>query len=465
MKNHFAIKFLAFFLVSLFFSGCEKDKNPEDTLQDVVFGISHIDPVELKSDEFDIPCPEDENGNMLIPVKADITVLNADGEEMNFNPDVFYLNGQLYSQAIKLKPGTYSVSKFLLRDIDGTIIMATPHKNSQFGPYVNKPVEFTFDVQPFEKIEVPIEVLCFQPGHHEQFGFFWFNIHQIVVKELCFFGDFCMPSIPFTQTETAYGGDTYGGSPPWYYYFDRSIEGTQKIYAGQKETDGTVVINDDNELIINLDIWSLKDGEETVKIQGFASKDDVQWGPPGGFDIKTNTLTVDLSEYVYDYYIIHLDVQKTEYYTPDFTGSLYEYVVNGIQMDMPAIFRIDVYKDGEPVPYSPFSNVELDEDGMPKQIDDQELNDDGFLAGTNQPVCVRYPVYINQSDQNFIFELYIWVPISENEFGFKLFHVFIATDMGPLINEENTEQIITDGVLDFVLGNCNYFPPDLLLEW
>ena len=412
--------------------------------------------------------PLDEQGNLLVPTIAEIVI---DGT--TYYPKVFYLNGNLYTQAIKLgvsqgSTQNYTVSKFLLRTaIDGPVVMAIPQKGSDYEAYLSRGEAVSFDitVTAFDKIEVEVEVLCYQPSEHEQFGFNWFNINQLVIKSICFFGDFCMPSIPFTQSETAYGGDIYGGTPPWYYYFDRGITEPQKIYAGQKETDGTVEIVD-NELIIDLGSWSLKDGDETVKIQGFANASDVNWGPPGGFAIKTNQLTINLSDYDYPFYIIHLDVQKTEYYTPDFTGSLYEHVVNGIQMDMPAIFRIDVYKNGEQVPFSPFSNVELDENGMPKSYDDQDLNEDGSLSGTNQPVCIKYPVHVNQTDQEFIFELYIWVPIlEEDKFDFRLFQVFSATNMGPLINEEGEEQIITDGVLDFVLGNCNYFPPDLLLEW
>ncbi len=467
--KRFAIKFLTFFLVSLFFSGCEKEKSPEDTLQDVVFGISHIDPLELKSDEFDIECPVDEHGNMLIPATADITVSNAEGEEMNFNPDVFYLNGQLYTKAIKLQPGRYSVTKFLLRDIEGTIVMATPTSDSHYAVYLNegKTIEYTFDVGEFTKTEVGAEVLCFEPANYMAFGFFWFNIHQTVIKNFCFFGDICAMYNPEYQYETAYGGNTEGGNSPWWFFYDTTTGGSQIIYAGQQPTDGTVTIND-NTLTIDLGSWSLQDVADPVKVQGFSNAPNGTpnpWTPPGQFEIKTDELVVDLSGHVYPYYIIHLDVRKETQTDHNFTGSLYEYVVNGLQMDIPAIFRIDVYKDGVEVPYSPFSNIELDAERNPRPIEEQTLNDDGFLAGTNNPVCAKYPVKLGETGQQFTFKLYILVPDDEGNFSFELFYTFTSTDKGPLINEENNEQIITDGVLDFVLGNCHYLPPDLLLEW
>lgn len=468
-----ALKLLTFFLVSLFFSGCEKDKNPDDTLQDVVFGISHVDSFALKTDDIDIPeCPEDENGNMLIPTIADIVLKNSDGDTLLFTPQVFYLNGKLYSQAIKLPPGTYTVEQFMLREeINGTIIMATPSENSGYAAYITpgRRLGFNFTVKEFEKSEVEAEVLCFEPSAHMAFGFHWYNIHQIVIKNFCFFGDICLTQDPIYQEETAYGGDTPGStSTPWWYYFAVADGNPQNIYAGQQETDGTVSYDaGSGYLDINLGSWNLQPGDETVKINGYQGAPD-NWTPPGQFQIKTNQLEVHVGNH--NYFIIHLDIEKGSpeggsYNMEAFEGSLYEHVVNGLQIDLPSIFRIDVSKNGQPVPYSPFSNVDLDTDGNPLPFEDQTLNEDGYLAGTNQPVCAKYPVRIGETDQQFTFELYLWVPGEDGKFAFELFYTFTSTDDGPLMNEDGEEQIITHGFLDFVLGDCHHLPSDLLLDW
>ena len=474
MRNHFAIRFLVFFLVSVFFSGCEKEKNSDNSHQDVIFGISHIDPFQLKSVDldFDIECPKDDQGNMLVPYIADIKLTNALGVESNYTPIVFYLNNKLYTQSIKLSPGTYTVTQFLLRDdYDGTIIMATPSADSPFASYITpgRVLGFEFEVKAFEKTEIGAEVLCFEPSSYLAFGFNWFNIGQIVVKNFCFFGDICLTQVPVYQEETAYGGNTPGStSSPWWYYFSAADGSPQKIYAGQQETDGTVTYNDETGYLhIDLGSWSLQPGNETVKINRY-QEPPLGWSPPGQFGIKTNQLDVYVGNY--NHFIIHLDIKKVTQegglYNPDvFEGSLYEYVVNGLQMDVPAIFRIDVKKNGQPVPSSPFSNVDLDHNGNPKPIEEQILNEDGYLAGTNKPVCAQYPVRLDETGQQFTFELYILVPDNDGNFSFQLFHTFTSTDQGPLYNENGSQQPITNGVLDFVLGNCHYFPPDLLLDW
>ena len=469
------VKIFTFLLTVLFFSGCEKEKEKEGLLQEVVFGIEHIDPHALKTDsDFDIPCQYDEEGNLLVPGIAQIILRDADGVSQTYNLELINIAGKLYTKSLRLKPGTYTVTMLLLlTEPGGTIVMATPKENSLYAPYISpgKRIEFSFMVGEFEKTEVSAEVLCYEPSSYEAFGFFWFNIHQIVVKELCFFGDICANHIPDYQEETAYGGNTMGSGNPWWYYFNKSIAGPQHIYAGQQQTDGTVEIVG-NQLIINLGSWSLQDVSQPVKIKGFAEA-PVNWEPPGLFDIKTNSLTIDLTGYVYDFYIIHLDIRKGNTgtvqapFSPEsFAGSLYEHVPGGLQIDMPAIFKLHVIKEGAgEVPYSPFSNVLLDESGYPRTIEDQPLDADGYLAGTSMPLCVRYPVSLQETNRRFIFKLYVWVPGTDGEFLFRHFYTFSAIDMGPLLNQENLTQPITDGVLDFVIGTCNYFPPDLLLPW
>jgi hypothetical protein len=47
-------------------------------------------------------------------------------------------------------------------------------------------------VEAFKKAQLEIEVLCFQDHLYTNFGFFWFHITEIVVREMCFFGDLCL---------------------------------------------------------------------------------------------------------------------------------------------------------------------------------------------------------------------------------------------------------------------------------
>jgi hypothetical protein len=457
--------FIIFIIAALMIS-CEKE--PGIITQKVIFGISES--ASIKNQEAETPwnweCPTDEKGELLLPKVAEIKI----GDETYF-PEVFYSNGKLYTQAIKVKVNPihdftlYKVTKFLLRTAkDGPIVRAVPHTDSPFSKYVNRTVDFDIKVYRYEKAEIDVEVLCYMPDESESFGFNLFNINEMVIKSFCFFGDICNFDIPEYQKETAYGGNFLGGDSPWWYYFTYS-QGSQKIYAGQKETDGSVYYEGDY-LHIDLGSWSLQNVDEPVKIQGF---DEVpsEFTPPGELKHKGNKLKINLKELdgkIYKYYIIKLDIQKT-ISSGGYSGSLYEKVVNGIQMDMPAIFRIDLLKGGKHLPYSPFSNVELDGKGIPLPLSKQPLNENGYLAGTNKPVCARYPVEQGITGQEFTFKLHVWVPDEKGKFHFRLFHTFTATDMGPLMNKCGKTQKITDGILDFALGDCHYFPPDLLIPW
>jgi hypothetical protein len=53
----------------------------------------------------------------------------------------------------------------------------------------------------FTKVEIPVEVLCFLPSVYDKFGFIWFEITEIVVREFCFFGDVCANGDPYTPSD------------------------------------------------------------------------------------------------------------------------------------------------------------------------------------------------------------------------------------------------------------------------
>jgi hypothetical protein len=115
--------------------------------------------------------------------------------------------------------------------------------------------------------------------------------------------------------ETAWGGDSLGGGSAWWYYFDTQGPLTQKIYAGNEETDGTVTYDPENDkLIIDLDIWELQSVSEPVKVEGYNIIPSTR-PAAGGFTYKTFTYNGTLIEVQvgeFPYYAIHLDVQYCE---------------------------------------------------------------------------------------------------------------------------------------------------------
>lgn len=177
-------------LLALAVVSCQKDQADKPVVQqDVEFGVMQIDPSQLKND-WDFLCDEE-----LVATIAEIEI---DGE--TYYPQIFWLNGSLYTQAIKLSPGTHTVTKFVLwtehpvTGVDPMIVMAAPADGADFAQYIARPVPFDIEVSEFDKTEEEVEVLCFIPERVDEFGFFWFVIDEIVVREQCFFGDLCIKS-------------------------------------------------------------------------------------------------------------------------------------------------------------------------------------------------------------------------------------------------------------------------------
>jgi len=117
---------------------------------------------------------------------------------------------------------TYTLLEFYVWDNNGTagyedadraddqLFKAAPLANSDFWDFAVDHVGNTFDVCAFFKTKIKIDVLCFVPNDYELFGFFWFEITEITVREMCFFGDFCLKDTDiYANTEYASGGGVF----------------------------------------------------------------------------------------------------------------------------------------------------------------------------------------------------------------------------------------------------------------
>ena len=198
-------------LAGLVLGSCTKEITQDpNTPQDVTF-TSLIDNGGLKGLKANAPtvCDNPEADYAMVVI-----------DEVTYYPAVFTVNGVLYTQAVKLTPGDHEVTVFALMDDNGTpedktddvIVRATPNSPtpespSDFSVFVTRPLPINFSVAPFEKIEVPIEVLCFEEANYEEFGFAWFKPEQITVRQKWFFGDFC------TEYFMQYENSLYGPTP------------------------------------------------------------------------------------------------------------------------------------------------------------------------------------------------------------------------------------------------------------
>jgi len=184
-------------LVAVVFSSCKQEipgPGPDADLQEVVFiGANAINGGTLKDglkDEAD--CSLD----------ADYAWIVIEGVE--YYALTFIVNDVLYTQAIKLPAGvTYHLEEFILFNDGGTPglsesdraddveVSAAPHEDSEYAELVLNPLELEFTLDPFEKRQVVIELLCIEGSNYEDFGFIWFQPEITYIHQIWIFGDFC----------------------------------------------------------------------------------------------------------------------------------------------------------------------------------------------------------------------------------------------------------------------------------
>jgi len=210
---------------------CKKNTTNEPTpvnqqTQEVTFDVNTI--LESPDREYAVPnCIDSIDGE--INKYAQIVIMNSSQEVDTFYAEVYYVEGLPYTKAIMLPVldddddcDTYTLLEFYVWDNNGTpgydesarlddqLFKAAPLAGSEFWDFAVDHVDYTFEVCAFYKTKIKIDVLCFVPNDFELFGFFWFEITEITVREMCFFGDFCIddPSI-YANTEYASGGGVF----------------------------------------------------------------------------------------------------------------------------------------------------------------------------------------------------------------------------------------------------------------
>ena len=160
----------------------------------------------------DSTTPSDEDQGVAFILDASSTLKSADCfskqadyakvviSETTYKVAVFYINDKPYTNTLKLPKGNYTLTEFMLMDDNNTpddtsddvLIAATPHEGSEFSKYVEQALNIEFSVEAFNKTELGVSVLCYQESDYSQFGFIYYGIGQVVVREQFFFGDICI---------------------------------------------------------------------------------------------------------------------------------------------------------------------------------------------------------------------------------------------------------------------------------
>lgn len=179
------IVFLAFLLLT----NCKKENKVDETIQtsEVVFSV--LD----KNIEKTIDC------NSWVPSYVRVII---DGT--TYEPEIFELGGVIYTQTLQLPVGPNEITEFTLRDEFDHIVKATPNTGFEFDEFVTISLPYSFTVTAFIKTELEMEVLCFEETTYTDFGFEWFVVTEMTIREQCFFGDLCIKDI------NQYTGSLYG---------------------------------------------------------------------------------------------------------------------------------------------------------------------------------------------------------------------------------------------------------------
>jgi hypothetical protein len=190
-------KILMLLLVATMFTtvGCKKEQRGDSSKQQ---GELVIQPVTLdleKSNNFD------KDGDYDCETEINYALVYVDGDM--YRMPVFYLNGMLYTQSLKLDAGNHILGEFVLMHDNGTpndysddvAIKAAVHSGADYAEFVDFHVDYEFAIEAFVKKEVHVEVLCVDLDTYDEFGFVFFSVWETTLYSKYFFGDLCNPCL------------------------------------------------------------------------------------------------------------------------------------------------------------------------------------------------------------------------------------------------------------------------------
>jgi len=123
------------------------------------------------------------------------TIKDGDGIVTSYTSTINYIGVEYLTQVIKLDPGTYWLTSFLVYDDEGNIIRAAPMDGSMYYDLMTYQLDLEFTVEAFMKKQVAIDVLCYEDLVYDDFGFTWFEFNDVRIERQCFFGDICAQSL------------------------------------------------------------------------------------------------------------------------------------------------------------------------------------------------------------------------------------------------------------------------------
>ncbi len=195
--------FLLILLVAVSFTSCKKElvlTGEEEAVQEVTFNPS------LSTDE----------------KKSNLDVSGIDYcyiliDSLVFRPATYVIDGKIYTQSIKLTPGSYQLNKFLMMNDNNTpddfsddvVMLAAPMEGSEYAAFVNHAAGFSFVVNHLKKANVDVEVILFSPADYDKFGFDIDVLPATTIREQKFIG-LILPKNPADYANSLYLNQSAG---------------------------------------------------------------------------------------------------------------------------------------------------------------------------------------------------------------------------------------------------------------
>jgi hypothetical protein len=170
MRNSCSISFVVLFVLTALVTGCRDEAQGPAQPGNVRFTIHAR--------------PDGSNGRgrvaTTLPVGASlyVTVADASGNEVYSLEEValLVLNGEYISTPLALPPGNYTLTEFLVADVGGEIVYATPKEGSSLAPWVDDPLPAPFVVTDNAIAGLDVQVLAIGEHHAGEFGYVTFGV-------------------------------------------------------------------------------------------------------------------------------------------------------------------------------------------------------------------------------------------------------------------------------------------------
>jgi len=309
--------------LAFLFVACEKDSQEVAT-------ESQVSNVEFKIDQsnFDLKNTLPECDDDAIWDHVVFTIEDADGNSLIYTSPINYIGDEYLTQVIKLLPGNYLLTSFMVYDDQGNIIRAAPKNTSIYYDLMTYQLDLEFAVEPFYKKQIAIDVLCYEELAFDDFGFTWIEFNDVRIERQCVFGDLCIDDY------STYIGSLYD-IPGQGVQFDMPAIIKVKVFKGNATEPLRVFSNEDTygngecleiywpnriaevgeEFHIELYVWlpSLN-GFDYILMDtwNFLDGDGAITGEDGVVDFVVGDCQIDDADYTYDYSVLGTgDVQIT----------------------------------------------------------------------------------------------------------------------------------------------------------